>query len=255
MNITVLTLFPDLFERGFLAESIMKRARERGAFDIQLRNFRDHGIGAHQRVDDTPYGGGPGMVLKPEPIFATMREVEAQEAEASRKVRRVMFCPQGRTLTQAICREYVEAESIVMLCGHYEGFDERIRLGFEWDEISLGDFVLTGGEIPAMAMIDAVVRLLPGVLGDAESAVDESFEGGVLEYPHYTRPPDFEGMTVPEILLSGHHKNIAEWRRAESLRRTHERRPDLLEEAGLEQEYEAETKNLKKKKIGAKRQK
>ena len=241
MIIHVLTLFPEMFS-GFLDASIMKRARERGAFDIRLHNFRDHGVGPHQKVDDTPYGGGPGMVLKCEPIFATMREIEQAEAEAGRQPLRILLTPQGEPLKQTTCRSLARVKSMILLCGHYEGFDERIRQSFDWQEISLGDFVLTGGEVPAMALIDSVVRLLPGVLGDEESAVEESFETsseadaktGLLEYPHYTRPPEFEGMEVPDVLLSGHHAKIAEWRQAQAMARTRERRPDLLE--GQEEE-------------------
>jgi len=244
MRIDVLTLFPGMFA-GALGESIVSRGIEAGALAVHLHNFRDHGIGRHQKVDDTPCGGGPGLVLYAGPILNALDSVEltgttgaSAEAIASAKqaseaaparVKRVLFTPQGRPLTQEVVRELASEERLILLCGHYEGFDERIRLLREWDEISLGDFVLTGGELPAMVLIDAMARLLPGVLGDETSAHDESFEDGLLEYPQYTRPLEYEGLKVPDVLLSGHHANIAKWRLEQAKERTKQRRPDLWE--------------------------
>jgi len=221
MKIDVLTLFPEMFA-GPLDVSMVARARKAGLVDLQIRNLRDWTHDRHKTVDDRPFGGGPGMVLKPEPIF------EAVEALASEKTRLLMMAPTGRVFTQAIARELAAEEHLVFLCGSYEGFDERIRTLID-DEISIGDYVLTNGGLPAMVIIDAVTRLLPGVLGHDESAHDESFSHGLLEYPHYTRPAEFRGMKVPDVLLSGNHAEIEKWRREQSKQRTEERRPDLLE--------------------------
>ncbi|MCK6439820.1 MAG: tRNA (guanosine(37)-N1)-methyltransferase TrmD [Planctomycetes bacterium] len=222
MRVDVLTLFPAMFD-GVLGESILKRARDAGVLDVRLTNFRDYAEGRHKKVDDTAYGGGPGMVLKCEPVFSAVRAVLGDDQDAHL----VLLTPQGKTLTQNKVRELAGKRRIVMLCGHYEGYDERIRQGFPWDEISIGDYVLTGGELAAMVVIDAVARLLPGTLGDETSATEESFEQGLLEYPQYTRPPVYEGMAIPDILLSGHHEEIAKWRRRMAEERTRERRPDL----------------------------
>ena len=220
MKIDVLTLFPAMFA-GPLDESIVNRARESGLLDLKIHQLRDWTHDRHKTVDDRPFGGGPGMVLKPEPIF------EAVEALASDKTRVVMMAPTGRPFTQAIARELAQQEHLLFLCGSYEGFDERIRTLVQ-DELSIGDYVLTNGGLPTMVVIDAVTRLIPGVLGDDESAHDESFSHGLLEYPHYTRPAEFRGMKVPEVLMSGNHAEIEKWRREQAQLRTKERRPDLL---------------------------
>ena len=220
MKIDVLTLFPEMFT-GPLDVSIVARARKSGRLDLQIRNLRDWTHDRHKKVDDSPFGGGPGMVLKPEPIF------EAVEALAGTGTRVVMMTPTGRPFTQAIARELAGLEHLLFLCGSYEGFDERIRTLVQ-DELSIGDYVLTNGGLPAMVVIDSVTRLIPGVLGDDESASDESFSHGLLEYPHYTRPAEFRGMKVPEVLMSGNHAEIEKWRREQAKVRTKERRPDLL---------------------------
>lgn len=233
MRIDVLTLFPEMFEAVFQA-SILGKAREKGLVSLGAINFRDYAENKHNTVDDYPYGGGGGMVLKPDPIFRAV-EALAVEPEAA-KPRVILLCPQGERYTQRKAEELSQAEHLVFICGHYEGYDERIREHLVTDELSIGDYVLTGGEIPAMAIIDSVVRLLPGVLGNEQSAVTDSFSTGLLEYPHYTRPADFRGWTVPEVLISGHHGNIEKWRRQQALARTWKRRPDLLESAALTKE-------------------
>lgn len=220
MKIDVLTLFPEMFA-GPLDVSMVARARKAGLLDLQIRNLRDWTHDRHKTVDDRPFGGGPGMVLKPEPIF------EAVEALAGEKTRVLMMAPAGRPFTQAIAQELAEQEHLLFLCGSYEGFDERIRT-LAHDELSIGDYVLTNGGLPTMVVIDAVTRLIPGVLGDDGSASDESFSHGLLEYPHYTRPAEFRGMKVPDVLMSGNHAEIEKWRREQARQRTKERRPDLL---------------------------
>jgi len=221
MKIDVLTLFPAMFV-GPLDESILKRARESGRLDLTIHNLRDYAHDRHRTVDDRPFGGGPGMLLKPEPIF------EAVEKLASETTRIVLLSPSGRTFNHAIARELAEARALLLISGHYEGFDERVREWLADDELSIGDYVLTNGALPAMVIIDAITRLLPGVLGDDESAQEESFSRGLLEYPQYTRPADFRGLKVPEVLLSGNHAEIARWRAEQARLRTNERRPDLL---------------------------
>lgn len=221
MKIDVLTLFPGMFA-GPLDESIVKRARESGRLELNVHDLRDHTHDRHRTVDDRPFGGGPGMLLKPEPVF------EAVEALAGAETHVVLLTPQGRTLRQEVVRELAGKSHLLLICGSYEGFDERIREHLVHDEISLGDFVLTNGAIPAMAIVDAVSRLLPGVLGDDESARDESFSDGLLEYPQYTRPAEFRGWRVPDVLISGHHAEIEKWRRDQAVTRTGRRRPDLL---------------------------
>lgn len=226
MIIEILTLFPEMFH-GVAGSSILARAQEAGHLILRVRDIRDYTTDKHRVADDAPYGGGPGMVMKPEPIAAAFDAVAADHPGVS--LRRVYLSPEGRVWNQRLAEEYAKLPGLVLLCGHYEGVDERIRHLFIDDEVSLGDFVLTGGEIPAMAVLDSVVRLLPGVLGNEESLISESFgPWGLLDYPHYTRPPEFRGLAVPEILLSGHHKRIEEWRRLEALKRTLARRPDLL---------------------------
>ena len=221
MRIDVLTLFPAMFA-GPLDESIIKRARARGRLDLSIHNLRDYAHDRHQTLDDRPFGGGPGMLLKPEPIF------EAVEALARQPTRVILASPAGRTFNQAIARDLAAQEHLLLIAGHYEGFDERVRDQLADDELSIGDYVLTNGGLPVMVIIDAVARLLPGVLGDQESACEESFSHGLLEYPQYTRPAEFRGLKVPEVLLSGNHAEIARWRAEQARLRTLERRPDLL---------------------------
>ena len=223
MKIDVLTLFPAMFA-GPLDESIVKRARETGLLDLKIHNLRDWTHDRHKTVDDRPFGGGPGMLLKPEPLF------EAIESLRREKTRVILMSPAGRQFNQAIAHELARQEDLLLVSGHYEGFDERVREKLADDELSIGDYVLTNGALPAMAVIDAVVRLLPGALGDDESSHDESFSPGMsgLEYPQYTRPAEFRGMKVPDILVSGNHAEIEKWRREQAKKRTKERRPDLL---------------------------
>jgi tRNA (guanine37-N1)-methyltransferase len=220
MKIDVLTLFPEMFA-GPLDVSMVARARKTGLLDLQVRNLRDWTHDRHKTVDDRPFGGGPGMVLKAAPIF------EAVEALANDQTHVVMMAPAGRPFTHAVARELAAEQHLLLLCGSYEGFDERVRTLID-DELSIGDYVLTNGGLPAMVVIDAVTRLIPGALGDDESARDESFSHGLLEYPHYTRPAEFRGMKVPEVLMSGNHAEIEKWRREQARMRTKERRPDLM---------------------------
>jgi tRNA (guanine37-N1)-methyltransferase len=226
MKFEVLTLFPEMFA-GVVGTSILKRAQAAGLVSVNVRNIRDYAIDKHRVTDDAPYGGGPGMVMKPEPIAAAIEAATAENPELP--VVRVYLSPQGETWNQELAREFAQLPGVVLLCGHYEGIDERARELYIDREISIGDYVLTGGEIPAMVIIDSVIRLLPGVLGNEESAAQESFNDGVFDHPHYTRPEVFQGRKVPEVLLSGHHKKIEEWRRLQALERTMARRPDLLE--------------------------
>jgi len=221
MKIDVLTLFPAMFA-GPLDESIVKRARTAGLLDLKIHNLRDWTHDRHKTVDDRPFGGGPGMLLKPEPLF------EAVESLKREKTRVILLSPAGRPFRQAIARELAQGDDLLLVTGHYEGFDERVREALADDELSIGDYVLTNGALPAMVVIDAVVRLLPGVLGDDESSHDESFSQGRLEYPQYTRPAEFRGMSVPDVLVSGNHAEIEKWRREQAERRTKERRPDLM---------------------------
>jgi tRNA (guanine37-N1)-methyltransferase len=221
MKIDVLTLFPAMFA-GPLDESIVKRARQAGLLDLKVHNLRDYTHDRHKTVDDRPFGGGPGMLLKPEPLF------EAVEALSRENTRVILLSPSGRTFNQAIARELAQLDDLLLISGHYEGFDERVREELADDELSIGDYVLTNGALPVMVIVDAVTRLLPGALGDDESAHEESFSHGLLEYPQYTRPAEFRGMKVPEVLLSGNHSEIAKWRAEQSRQRTRERRPDLL---------------------------
>lgn len=224
MRIDILTLFPNMF-RGPFEESIIQRAREKGLVEIHLRNIRDFAEDKHKTVDDYPYGGGSGMVLKPEPIAAALKGLRLDAAD-----RVIFLTPQGERLTQSKANELSLAGRLVLLCGHYKGVDERIRQKYVTDEISIGDYVLSGGELPAMVLVDAVARLLPGALGDAESALGDSFQNSLLDCPWYTRPRVFQGMEVPVVLYSGDHREIEEWRESEALKRTSQRRPDLLEE-------------------------
>jgi tRNA (guanine37-N1)-methyltransferase len=223
MHVDIFTLFPGMF-RGPFEESILKRAQEQGLLSCALHNIRDATTDKHHVVDDYPYGGGAGMVLKPGPVFAAVEAVYQGGPI-------ILLTPQGRLFTQAIAQELAREPRITLLCGHYEGVDERIRVHLATDELSIGDYVLTGGELAAMVVVDAVSRLVPGVLGGAASTLEESHSSGLLEYPHYTRPTEFRAWKVPDILLSGNHGAIARWRRKEALRRTRARRPDVLAKA------------------------
>ena len=219
MKIDILTLFPEMFAP--LEHSIVGKAKEKGLLDIRYHNFREHAEKA-RHVDDEPYGGGQGMLLRAQPIFDTIEKIDAKNPRV------ILLDPAGRRFDQAFAEELAREEELIFICGHYEGYDERIKT-LVTDEVSLGDFVLTGGELAAMTMVDATVRLIPEVIGKEASHQDDSFSSGLLEYPQYTRPYDFRGMTVPDILMSGHHENIRKWRLYESLKKTYQRRPDLLE--------------------------
>lgn len=241
MNIHVLSLFPDMFT-GVFGSSILKKAQEKEAVSLAVTDIREFSENKHKQVDDYPYGGGAGMVLKPEPMFNAVEAITK-----GRKPRIILMCPQGERFSQAKAEELAQEEELVFLCGHYEGYDERIREHLVTDEISIGDFVLTGGELAAMTVIDAVVRLLPGVLGQADSHIQDSFSTGLLEHPHYTRPANFRGMTVPDVLTSGNHAKIEQWRMQQSLKRTLERRPDLLDSYELSKEQQKMLDELKRK--------
>ena len=230
MHIDVLTLFPEMFQ-GIFDLGIMKRAIDQELVGIGVHNIRDYSHDKHHTVDDYPYGGGAGMVLKPEPIFEA---AEAIEKTAATPV--ILLSPQGRPFTQAVAQELAGHKQLVLICGHYEGVDERVREHLATDEISIGDYVLSGGELAAMVVIDGVFRLVPGVLGSEASSLEESHVGGLLEYPQYTRPPEYRGWPVPEVLLSGNHAQIDSWRREQALRRTWQHRPDLLAGAELSSE-------------------
>lgn len=234
MIFDILTLFPGMFAGPF-DESIIRRGKDKQLIDISLHNIRDWAIDRHQTADDAPYGGGAGMVMKVEPLAACIEAVKAGRPTSTV----VMTSPQGRRFTHQVAAELARRDGLIIICGRYEGIDERIRRLYVEDDISLGDYVLSGGEIAAMAMVDAVTRLVPGVLGSGESAETDSFCDGLLEYPQYTRPPEFKGIKVPEVLLSGNHELIRKWRRRESLRRTGQLRPDLLEEVALTREDRA----------------
>jgi tRNA (guanine37-N1)-methyltransferase len=224
MRIDVLTLFPEMFESP-LGFSILKRAQQQDIVKIVLSNIRDFAADSYRKVDDCPYGGGPGMVMMCPPVFDCLRHVQNQDPQPGKVL---LMCPQGKTFDQQMAMELARENRLILIAGRYEGFDERIREGLNAEAISIGDYVLSGGELPAMVVIDAVIRLLEGALGDENSAQDESFCDGLLEYPHYTRPEDFRGMKVPPILLSGNHAKIAEWRLQQRIERTRRQRPDLL---------------------------
>ncbi|MGG1398365.1 tRNA (guanosine(37)-N1)-methyltransferase TrmD [Bacillus salipaludis] len=243
MKIDILTLFPEMFT-GVLGQSILHKAAEKSAVEYNVVNFREYADNKHNTVDDYPYGGGAGMVLKPQPIFDAVADLK--EKAASPNTRVILLCPQGSRYDQKKAEEFAREDHLIFICGHYEGYDERIRENIVTDEISIGDYVLTGGELGAMVVIDSVVRLLPEVLGNEESHMKDSFSTGLLEHPHYTRPADFRGLKVPEVLLSGNHKLIEEWRNKEALRRTLLRRPDLLEKIDLTDEQEKWLQEVKK---------
>jgi tRNA (guanine37-N1)-methyltransferase len=238
----VITIFPDLMEAA-LAAGVVGRARERGIVDIRVRDLRDYTDDRHRTVDDVPYGGGPGMVMKPEPI---VRAVDAIAAERGAAAAVVFVTPQGRPLTHALAEALSRMDRLVVLCGRYEGVDERVIDLVVTHEISIGDYVLTGGELPALVVLDAVTRLVPGVVGDAESVAADSFARGMLDHPHYTRPATFRGRAVPDVLVSGNHAAIERWRRIERVRRTLERRPDLLDAAALTDEERHELDELRR---------
>lgn len=233
MRFDVITLFPGIFP-GPLAAGVVGRALEQGLIEIETHDLRQFGIGVRRQVDDAPYGGGPGMVLRPEPLFQAVRSV--RDAVSPSRPRGVLLSAHGRRLTAELVDELAAEPGLLLVCGRYEGVDERVPAGLELDEVSVGEFVVSGGELPAMMLVEAVTRLLPGTLGDPESALDESFSQGLPEYPHYTRPAVFEGMGVPEVLRSGDHARIASWRAAAALERARRLRPDLLSESGRDQE-------------------
>ena len=232
MHIDVLTLFPEMFE-GIFDLSIMKRAIDQKLVGIGLHNIRDYTHDKHHTADDYPYGGGAGMVLKPEPIFEAVESIEKKTGTPI-----ILLSPQGRLFTQRVAQELASHSQLILICGHYEGVDERVREHLASDEISIGDYVLSGGELAAMVVIDGVFRLVPGVLGSEASPLDDSHVGGLLEYPQYTRPPQYRGWPVPEVLLSGNHAQISRWRREQAIRRTLEQRPELLTRAELSSEEE-----------------
>lgn len=249
MQFDVFTLLPEVFP-SYLETSILKRARERGLIDVRVHNIRDHTHDKHHTTDDTPFGGGGGMVMKPEPVFEAVESVlelaspRSGPAPAS-NIPIILLTPQGRVFDQIIATELSQYPRIALLCGRYEGVDERIREHLVTDEISIGDYVLTGGELPALILIDAVARLLPDVLGDPTGAQDDSHAMGLLEYPHYTRPAEFRGWKAPDVLLSGDHAKIEKWRREQALERTFRKRPDMLDKAELNKEDEKFIKGLK----------
>lgn len=230
MRIDILSLFPEMFDGPFGC-SIIKRARENNILDIGITNIRDFAFNKHNQVDDTAYGGGAGMVMKVEPIYRALNHVKEQTQIAKRKT--ILMCPTGKVFTQNKAKELATYEQLIFICGHYEGFDHRIVENLVDEVISIGDYVLTGGELPAMVMVDAISRMIPDVLGSGESAVTDSFYNGLLEYPQYTKPREFEGMKVPDVLLSGDHAKIAQWRREQSLLITQTNRPDLLDSVDL----------------------
>ena len=244
MRIDILTLFPRMFIGPF-EESIIKRAIEGGRVQLNIYNIRDYTHDRHHTVDDYPYGGGSGMILKPEPVFEAMESISTRQPYQKASPRIVLLTPQGRLFSQKVAAELVQEDNLVFICGHYEGIDERIRIYLANDEISIGDYVLTGGELPAMVIIDATVRLISGVLGAETATEDESHARGLLEYPQYTRPPSYRGWEVPEILLSGNHAAIARWRQEQSIRRTWLRRPDLINKIELSPEDKELIEKLK----------
>jgi len=227
MRIDILTIFPKVFS-PVLNESIIKRAQKKGLVKINLHNLRDYSTDKHRKVDDRPFGGGPGMVMRTEPIFRAVEAIRRRTKDEGRRTKVILLSPQGKRLTQEIAKRLSKSKHLVLICGHYEGVDERVRCRLVDEEISIGDYVLTGGELAAMVLVDAITRLIPGVLGDRDSLKEESFIAGLLEYPHYTRPANFRGLKVPDVLLSGDHKQIALWRKKQSIKITKIKRPELL---------------------------
>ena len=226
MIIDIITIFPEVF-KPYLNESILKIAQEKGKLKVKLHNLRDYTLDKHRKVDDRPFGGGPGMLMSAEPIFRAVEEI-SQNYKSKSKI--ILLSPQGKPLNQKLAQRLSKLKRLILICGRYEGVDERVRERLADEEISIGDYVLTGGELPAMVLVDTVVRLIPGVLGHKDSIRDESFSADLLEYPQYSRPADFKGMKVPEILLSGNHKKIEEWRKKQALEITKKKRPDLFRE-------------------------
>ena len=236
MLIDIITIFPEVF-KPYINESILKIAQEKGKLKIRLHNLRDYTLDKHRKVDDRPFGGGPGMVMTAEPIFRAVEKIRGMKEETCLPARQgrgttktILLCPQGKVLNQKLALRLSKLKHLILICGRYAGVDERVRERLADEEISIGDYVLTGGELPAMVLVDTVVRLIPGVLGHKDSIRDESFSADLLEYPQYSRPADFKGMKVPEILLSGNHKKIEEWRKKQALEITKKKRPDLFRE-------------------------
>ncbi len=235
MTIDIITIFPEVF-KPYISESILKIAREKGKLEVRLHNLRDYTLDKHRKVDDRPFGGGPGMVMTAEPIFRAVEKIRGMSANALRRAKdegrrttkTILLCPQGKVLDQKLALKLSKLKRLILICGRYEGVDERVRARLADEEISIGDYVLTGGELPAMVLVDVLTRLIPGVLGHADSVREESFSEGLLEYPQYSRPADFKGMKVPQVLLSGNHKKIEEWRKEQALKITKKKRPDLL---------------------------
>ncbi len=227
MRIDIITIFPKMFA-PVLNESIIKRAQNKGKVRIYIHNLRDYTLDKHKKVDDRPFGGGSGMVMSPDPIFRAVEDLKFKTKDLTPKTRVILLSPQGKKLNQRTAKRLARSKHLILICGHYEGIDERVRLYLVDEEISIGDYVLTGGELPAMVLVDCLVRLIPGVLGDKNSLNFESFAGNLLEYPQYTRPANYQGMKVPAILLSGNHKKIADWRKKQAVKITKNKRPDLL---------------------------
>jgi len=222
MRFDIITIFPEMC-RPIVNESIIKRAQMKKKVDVRVYDLRDYTKDKHKKVDDRPFGGGPGMVMGPQPIFDAVKKIKAR-----RKAKVVLMCPTGKPLTQKSAKRLAKEKNLIIICGHYEGVDERVRIKLVDESISIGDYVLTGGELPALVLVDCLTRLVPGVLGKEDSLIDESFENNLLEYPQYTRPENFRGIKVPSVLLSGHHKEVNEWRKAQAIARTKKNRPDLM---------------------------
>lgn len=242
MKFDVVTIFPQMVRAG-LAEGVVSRGIERGLLDVRIHDLRDHTTDRHRSVDDVPYGGGPGMVMKPEPLMKAVAHIAATRGTPAAVV---LLSPQGRTFTQAEAARLAVLGHVALLCGRYEGMDERVRELVATEELSIGDYVLSGGELPALVVVDAVSRLVPGVVGDEQSVAEESFSSGLLDYPHYTRPADVDGRRVPDVLLSGHHAEVRRWRRKAALARTLERRPELLANAALDEDDRRLLEEIKK---------
>ncbi len=242
MKFDIVTIFPRMVQAG-LAEGVVSRGIERGLIDVQVYDLRDYTTDRHRSVDDEPYGGGPGMVMKPEPLARAVGDIRARRGEADAVV---LLSPTGRTFTQAEAGRMSRLRHVVLLCGRYEGMDDRVRTGVATEELSIGDYVLSGGEVAALVVVDAISRLVPGVVGDEQSVVEDSFTRGLLDYPHYTRPAEFEGQRVPDVLLSGHHAEVRRWRKKAALARTLERRPDLIDTAALDDEERALLDEIRK---------
>jgi tRNA (guanine37-N1)-methyltransferase len=246
MKFDIVTIFPSMIEAG-LGEGVVSRGVARGLIDVRIHDLREWTVDRHRSVDDQPYGGGPGMVMKVEPLQRAVAEITAVHGRPDAVV---LLSPQGRTFTQAEARRLSGLGHVALLCGRYEGVDERVRTLVATEELSIGDYVLSGGELAALVVVDAVSRLVPGVVGDAESVVEESFSRGLLDYPHYTRPVEIDGCRVPEVLLSGHHAEVRRWRRKAALARTLERRPDLIETAALDEEEQALLEEARRERSG-----